>query len=549
MPFLPAEAPRLRAIALPLAERTVPALLARRAREAGERTLLRFEDQRTTYAQAERLTNVVANGLSAAGIGRGEHVAVLLDNAPEALWTYLALGKLGAVAVPVSTAARGTLLATQLAQAACVALVTESALLPRLLELRGGVALRCIVLTDRGQVQAEALCGAGARAFGWDTVCAASDAPPQASVRCSDPLALMYTSGTTGPSKGSISPHGYAVTYGLQRAEAFGYQASDVLYTGLPLFHGNALIGTCFSAIVAGACIALTRRFSVSRFWPEVRQHGATQANLLGVMAHFLWNQPAGPQDREHRLRQCTVVPMPAFAAAFEERFGVRLTSVYALSDYGMGTLLGPDHPAEKKRSAGLPAPGVEVAIVDDEDLPLPAGQPGEIVLRAREPWTTGQGYWLMAEATVAAWRNLWFHTGDRGYLDADGYLHFVDRKKDAIRRRGENISSWEIEQIIQRHPDVAEVAAYPVPAESEDEVMVSVVRQSGAALDEAGLIEHCQRHMAYFMVPRYVEWLDELPRTMTQKVEKFRLRDRAVAALANGLVWDREKAGVVLQR
>ena len=236
MSFLPVEAPRLRAIDLPLAERTVPALLARRAREAGRQPLLRFEDQCTSYAQADRLTNAVANGLRAASIGRGEHVAVLLDNAPETLWTYLALGKLGAVAVPINTAARGTLLAAQLAQAACVALVTESALLARVRELPGSDTLRCIVLTDRTQDDAQALCGASLRAVGWDTVCASSDASPDAQVRCSDPLALMYTSGTTGPSKGSISPHGYAVTYGLQRAEAFGYQASDVLYTGCRCF-------------------------------------------------------------------------------------------------------------------------------------------------------------------------------------------------------------------------------------------------------------------------------------------------------------------------
>jgi crotonobetaine/carnitine-CoA ligase len=291
----------------------------------------------------------------------------------------------------------------------------------------------------------------------------------------------------------------------------------------------------------------LTRRFSVSRFWPEVREMGATQANLLGVMGNFLWNQPPGPQDREHTLRQCTMVPMPPFAGDFEQRFGVRMTSVYALSDYGMGSLLGPEHPADKKRSAGLPAPGVEVAILDDDDMPLPAGQPGEIALRAREPWTTSQGYWKMPEATIAARRNLWFHTGDRGYLDADGYLFFVDRKKDAIRRRGENISSWEIEQILQAHPAVAEVAAFPVRAESEDEVMVSIVLRPDAALDAPGLLAYCQANMAYYMVPRYVDFVPALPRTLTEKVEKYKLRANAEQRLSE--IWDREKAGIAVRR
>ena len=543
------EAPRLRTIALPLAARTIPALLARRARDHGEQTCLLFEGSRYSYGEVETLTNRVANGLRAAGVRRGAHVAVLLENCPEALWTYLALGKLGAVGVPINTAAKGALLAANFTQSACETLVVQQSLVDRFDAVQaqcGGIRRLVFVDLPQDAAQAEGACRA-LPATGWDALASAPADPPGADVRCSDPFLLMYTSGTTGPSKGSLSPHGYAVTYGLQRAEAFGYEASDVLYTGLPLFHGNALIGTCFSAFVAGSAIALTRRFSVSRFWAEVRETGATQANLLGVMGNYLWNQPPGPDDRNHPLRQCTMVPMPPFAAGFEERFGVRLTSVYALSDYGMGTLLGPEHPADKKRSAGLPAPNVEVVILDDEDLPVAAGTPGEICLRARDPWTTSQGYWKMPEATVAARRNLWFHTGDRGYLDGDGYLFFVDRKKDAIRRRGENISSWEIEQVLQAHPDVAEVAAFPVRAESEDEVMVTIVRRPDNALDEAAVVAYCQQHMAYYMVPRYVEFAPALPRTLTEKVEKYKLRAAAEAHMHD--VWDRERAGIQVTR
>jgi carnitine-CoA ligase len=543
------EAPRIRTIALPLVERTIPALLARRAREAAGRTCLIFEGRRYSYGEVEALTNRVANGLRAAGIERGAHVAVLLENAPEALWVYLALGKLGAVGVPINTAAKESLLARNLNHSESVALVVQASLLERFASVQEECAtVRRLVLVDmEGDAARDLARACGLPVCGWDSIVAASDQAPDVDVRCSDPFLLMYTSGTTGPSKASISPHAYAVTYGLQRAETFGYLESDVLFTGLPLFHGNALIGTCFSALVAGAAIALTRRFSVSRFWAEVRETGATQVNLLGVMGNFLWNQPPAADDRNHQLRQCTMVPMPPFASEFEQRFGMRMTSVYALSDYGMGTLLGPDHPPDKKRSAGLPAPGVEVAVLDDDDLPLPAGQAGEIALRAREPWTTSQGYWNMPEATVAARRNLWFHTGDRGYLDKDGYLFFVDRKKDAIRRRGENISSWEIEQILQAHPAIAEVAAYPVRAQSEDEVMVSVVLRPGIALDAAGLVAYCQQHMAYYMVPRYVDFVAALPRTLTEKVEKYRLRADAEERLSQ--VWDREKAGIVVRR
>jgi len=541
---------RLRRIDLPLRERTIGRLLAGLARTRPDHACVLFEGQRFSFADVERLTNRIARGFMRVGVRRGDHVALMLGNRPETLWTYFALGKIGAVAVPMNVAARGELLAGQLALSDATALVTEASLIDRFAQVRERVpGIRRVVALDVDAQRASALSASlGLDVERWDALADACDDAPGVDVSFRDPFLIMFTSGTTGPSKGSVSPQAYPITYGLQRAECFGYLDTDVLFTCLPLFHGNALIGTCFSALVAGATIALSRRFSARSFWQEVRDSGATQVNLLGAMANFLWSQPAGPQDRDHRVRQSTMVPLPEFASAFEARFGLKLTSVYALSDYGMGTLLGPDHPPAKWRSAGLPAPDVEVAIVDDDDVALPPGEAGEIVLRARNPWTVGQGYWRMPDATVQAWRNLWFHTGDRGYLDPDGYLYFVDRKKDAIRRRGENISSWEVERIVQNHPAVLEAAAYPVRAElPEDEVMVSVVLRPGASLTHEALVAHCNAHMAYFMVPRFVEFVDALPRTMTEKVEKYRLRDAAQARLAS--VWDREKAGVRLAR
>jgi crotonobetaine/carnitine-CoA ligase len=188
------------------------------------------------------------------------------------------------------------------------------------------------------------------------------------------------------------------------------------------------------------------------------------------------------------------------------------------------------------------------VRIVDDADFEVPRGQVGEIVVRGKEPWIMCQGYYKMPEATLAAWRNLWFHTGDRGYMDQENYLYFVDRKKDAIRRRGENISSFEVEQIILKHPSVLDVAAFPITSEhSEDEVMVSIVLREGGTLSEMQLIEFCNRNMPYFMVPRYVEIVNALPKTMTEKVEKYKLRASAETRLS--AIWDREKAGIVIKR
>jgi crotonobetaine/carnitine-CoA ligase len=541
----------LRDIDIPLRERTVGGVLAQRARESGDRTYLIFEGQRFSYAEVDRISNRVANGFRAAGVQRGEHVALLFENRPEMLWASFALAKLGAVAVPLNTAAKGDLLKSYLNISECVTLITEASLIDRFATASDGCPLitRMIIADLDNDALAQAAKRFNRPTLGWNALLDSADTPPDLPnpVKVSDTFLLMFTSGTTGPSKANIAPHGRAINFGLRRVQAFGYQPEDVLYTCLPLFHGNGLVSTCMAGMVAGCSVALSRRFSVSRFWDEVREVGATQFNLLGVMANFLYNQPPSPRDREHSVRQCTMVPMPEFNEVFEERFGLRLTSVYSLSDFGLTTVLGPNRPPGKSRSAGIPVSGVTVAIFDDDDMSLPPGQIGEIVMRSDESWTTSQGYWGRPDATANAWRNLWFHTGDRGYLDADGYLFFVDRKKDAIRRRGENISSWEVEQIIARHPAVREVAAYPVSGLSEDEVMVSVVPREGDTLDPADLVRFCQDNMAYFMVPRYVDVVTSLPRTLTEKIEKYKLKMDAEARLQE--VWDRDKAGIIVKR
>jgi len=536
----------LRTVDLPLARRTVGQVLADAARRNGERTAVLFEDRRYSYAEMDRLTDRLANGLLAAGIAKGTHVALLMDNKPEILFLCYALGKAGAVTVPVNTAAKGELLAYYLTQSSCTAIVLDRPLLERFL----AVAPQCpaigrtIVLDEAGPFDASDLPGG----LDYRALEAGPEGPPPVDVRPWDLAYLMYTSGTTGPSKGNMMPHAEAITIGHNYVESFGYRPDDTIYTSLPLFHGNALMCSAYPALVADATLAISRRFSARAHWEEVRRFGATQFNLLGAMANILWSRPPGPEDREHKARQCMIVPVPAFGHEFEARFGLKLTSVYALTDFGNLTMLPPDHPPAKWRSAGQAMPDVTLAILDDDDMPLPAGEVGEICARNEAPWIATVGYWNMPEATAASRRNLWVHTGDRGYLDEEGYLYFVDRKKDAIRRRGENISSFEVEQIILRHGAVEDVAAYAVRSEmSEDEVMVSVVLRAGASLEPADLIAHCQANMAYFMVPRYVEFVADLPRTMTEKVEKYKLQARAAEGLAT--VWDREKAGIVVRR
>lgn len=531
-------------------ERVLGRLIAEKAALHGDRTFMLFEDCRYSYRDVDELSNRLANGLADLGVAKGSHVALMLDNKPEIVLAYVALGKLGAVAVPVNTSAKGELLFYYLTQSDTTFLIADAALAERVAMVcaRTPGVVRVIYVRDGASPPSDALHPALPRSD-FDALLLASDERPNVDVRFCDLHALLYTSGTTGPSKGNMSTHAHSITCGISLAQVYRYVADDILYVCLPLFHGNAWLCSVMPALVADASVVIARRFSASTFWNDIRRYRVTQFNSLGAMTNFLWSRPPDPGDREHNVRQVMVVPTPReFYQDFERRFGIRFTSVYALTDCCIVAARGPDDPPEKWASGGRPCEDVEIRIVDDDDFDVPHGQPGEIVVRGRAPWLLARGYYKLPESTASACQNLWFHTGDRGYVDDDGYVYFVDRKKDAIRRRGENISSFEVEQIILKHGAVLDVAAFPVASEySEDEVMVTVVLREGEALSPPELIRHCQQNMAYYMVPRFVEFVDALPRTMTEKVEKYKLRTDAERRLAS--IWDRERAGIVVER
>jgi crotonobetaine/carnitine-CoA ligase len=530
-----------------VAELTIGHVVARQAAALGDRPYLDFlpDGRRLSYAELDRASNRLAHALMRQGIQPGSHVAVMLENCPEQLLLYVALGKIGAVVVPLNTAGRGQLLHYYLTHSDAVALVTQASLLPHIEALRGTLpGLRQTVVLP-GEVEGPA---GGAGLIDYRSLLDGPDTPVQVPVRFSDLAFLLYTSGTTGPSKAIMFSHAYALLYGIDQAENYGFRADDTVHVCLPLFHANGLLSHCYGALVVGARVALVRRFSASNFWREVRDSGATVLSLLGSMANILWSLPPSEMDARHRVRQATIAPVPSARTAFEQRYGLRMLSTYGLTDYGIGAIYKLDEPPSKLGSAGRPRKGMQLRVVDDNDMPMPAGEVGEIVMRSDYPWNTASGYYKMPEATLASRRNGWFHTGDRGYLDADGYLYFADRKKDAIRRRGENISAFEVEQAIVSHGGVADVAVFPVSsALGEDEVAAAVVRRPGAGTTEADLIEHCQRNMAYFMVPRFIRFMDDLPRSPTHKVLKYALQEEAKAAPE--LYWDREKAGIVLRR
>lgn len=532
----------------PVDQRTIGHVLAEKAARLGDRTWLIHGSERYSYARAHDLTNRYANGFRAQGIGRGDHVAVMLPNCPEFLWTIWGLAKLGAVAVPLNTAARGELLRYFITQSDSVAAVVAAEWTSRVAESLGQDHRVRLFMVHGGDTGAFA--GSGREAIDLAALQnAPADEPDRNAVRAGDPQYIMYTSGTTGPSKGVISPHSQAHGVGRSLAMNFGYRPDDVLYTCLPLFHGNALWYSCYAALWADAALAISPRFSASGFWDEIRATGATQFNSLGAMTNILLRSPPSPRDRDHQVRQTMIVPLsPQTYREVAERFGVQVTSLYAMTETFAVTMFTPDDPEGKGASAGRPRGLAELQIIGDQDEPLPCGEVGEICVRPLERGAMMAGYYKMAEATVRDTRDLWLHTGDRGWLDEDGYLFFVDRKKEAIRRRGENISAYEVEMLISKHPAVMEVAAVPVSSElSEDEVMVYVVCREGHRVDEEELIRFANRNMAHFMVPRFVHFIDALPKTPSEKIEKYKLK--VWAEQNRQTLWDREAVGLKLER
>jgi crotonobetaine/carnitine-CoA ligase len=536
-----------------LRELTLPAVMSRQVERQPDKVFLTetASGRRITFQQMDRWSNRVANGLGSLGLKKGCHIGILMGNSAEHVALFFGLGKLGAVSVPINTAARGELLRYYLSQSDAEAVVVDSVLLPRLEEVLVDLPniRTVVVVSNERQLPEHERADTSPIVVDFHSIVRdASDRSPAVTVKCSDLLMLAYTSGTTGPSKGSMLTHAAAMTYGTGAARAQGYRETDIFYVCLPLFHNNALLAAMGAALVVGGAVILSQRFSVSKFWPEIIESKATITNLLGAMTSFLWKETASVEYAPNSLRLVSMAPPPKFAREFEERFGLRVMSNYGLSDFGMATSYTADDPREKIGSIGRPRAGMEVKIVDDNDFEVPAGVAGEIVLRCNDPWRAALGYYKMPEATLAANKNQWFHTGDRGIFDKDGYLWFIDRKKDCIRRRGENISAFEVEQIIANHPEVAGAAVFPVATQANDEeVAAIIVRRPHSRCSEVELVEHCQRNMAYFMIPRYIAFRDELPVTVNQKVEKFKLRQDLEADLSKA--WDRERAGIVLAR
>ena len=493
-------------------QRTLPAMLQRQARAFGASPCVSIDGARWTHADMASVAARRADALRRAGVARGDRVALMCGNRAELLETVLGCGWLGAIAVPINTASMRPQIEYVLSDCGAKLLVIEERFVERL--GASPAVPRWIVGAD------------------WSE---AGDAMGAAGVAPGDPWAILYTSGTTGPPKGVVCPHAPFHWRGVHTAQVLQLEPTDVLGTTLPLFHINAL-NTFAQAAVVGCRVDFADRFHATTFWHDAHTRGATVVYLLGAMVPMLLAQPAGTHEREHRVRIGLGPGVPAAAGeAFRARTGVTLLEGYGSTETNLVICTAPESP--RRGVMGWLRPGFDACVVDEHDVELPAGEAGELVLRADEPFTFATGYFGKDDKTVEAWRNLWFHTGDRVVRDADGAFRFVDRIKDAIRRRGENISSWEVEQALMSNAAVAAVAVFPVRSElAEDEVMAAVVLRDGAAAAPAELAQHCEALLPRFAVPRYIDLVAELPRTENGKVQKYKLRERGVTATC----WDR---------
>ncbi|WP_433336641.1 AMP-binding protein [Spirillospora sp. CA-294931] len=497
---------------------SLAALLASQARRSPDRVLLRTATGDLGYAEAHLQAGRHAAALAAHGVRTGEPVAVLMRNGTGAVLTWFGVARLGAIHVPLNTALIGAGLVHALRVSGARVAVADAASLPPLMDVIDDLDLT--VLVHGGEVPP----GPRFAAF------VPADGPPvpEPAPDDLDTAMMLFTSGTTGVSKACELSHRYVVRQAALHAENLGFTGDDVLYCPFPLFHLDATTLTVVAAMTVGATAAIGARFSASGFWDEVRRFDATVINFMGATLTILWKRPPS-RDRDHRVRLAWGVPMPEWKAGWEERFGVPLVEVYGLTDGGV-VAYDPLGVPKRPGSCGRVIPEYEVAIGDPDGDLLPPGTTGEILIRPREPGLVMNGYRGMPEATAEAFRDGRLRTGDLGRLDEDGHLYFVGRAKDAIRRRGENISAFEVEQTVESHPSVLEAAAFGVPSElTEEDVKVCVVLRPGAELTARELLAHCAATSAAHMVPRYVEFLDALPKTPTQKVEKFRLRQPGV--------------------
>lgn len=499
-------------------------------------------ERRATYAELDAASLAVAQRLVGMGVEPGDRVAILLPNRFDWFQLFFGIARTGGVQVPINPYLKGEFLAYQLTDCDPAVLVVDEAgaravepLLERL------PALRAVVLLDGGSMAAPT----GVRKGPWEEFEPSGEPLPEVSP--SSLASILYTSGTTGMPKGCMLPHGYYARVGQIENLLVGYRGDDVFFTAMPLFHGGAQLKIFMACIEAGIPAVFEETFSPKNYIAKATEAGATFLNGVAAMGTMLLTVPAADTDRGHRIRVANIAPM---SVANQEEFGARYGVDVWAETYGqtecVPVMASPVSGPRDRASIGRAVPDVEVALLDDNGVPVARGEVGEICLRPRHRFAMFAGYWRKPEDTLAAFSGLWYHTGDCARQIESGAFVFADRKKDSMRRRGENVSSLELEAALVRHPRIDAVAVHAIASDlGEDEIKACIVTSEPTEIQPRELFAWFQAHLPYFAIPRYVEFVDEIPVNHLGRVQKFLLRERGVTAST----WDFEALGLAVGR
>ncbi|MDY7034853.1 MAG: AMP-binding protein [Thermodesulfobacteriota bacterium] len=532
----------------PIEKRALGYILEDKARKNSDKTFFYYEDKEFTYSETNKFTDQVANGYLSLGVKKGDKVTAMLPNVPEFVFHWFGLAKLGGVDSPINTAYKGDLLKHVIVNSNTKVLFIFEDFLERIVPIQDELScLEKIVVYAPSGKRTHAEIRFPMITFD-ELIDQSTDFSAPEEVSYYDPLQIIYTSGTTGPSKGVLLPHNAMYHYARDTIESLELRSDDIYFSCLPMFHINIRFFTIVPALLLDAKFAMIKRFSASRFWDDIRRYNATLFCLLGGMTTFLLKQPPSDKDRDNPARMCWGGPMPGSQAKeLEARFNLKTyLGYFGMSEANWITCSNvKEMDALKAQDKWDQAMGMgkenneryEVGIVDDYDNEVPVGQTGELICRPKRPFAMMLEYISMPDKTTEAFRNLWFHTGDIVKKDEEGFFYFVDRKKDYIRRRGENVSSYEVESSVNANPRIAESAAIGIKApEGEEEIVIIVRLKEGESLDPQELYDFCEKRMAKFMIPKYMKIVDEIPKTATERIEKYKLRDSI----------DREKLTVV---